>query len=261
MESRKIFFCLIVSILFSLVYLTKALAHDMWINPRAYNLDPGEAVYLTIGYGHHYLIPGGEFMPKKYLDKIYLINPEGKRLKIKSLNGIEYKSDLISKEGTYIIVAVRKGGFFTKTTEGYKRCSKKGLSNVISCKYSIKSAKAIINIGNPKGNIFLKPAGFKLEIIPLINPANLKEGDHLPIKVLFEGKPLPKEYVFATYSGFSSEKNVFAYVTKTNKDGIAKIKIIKSGIWLIIVKHNVPYPNPDECDTISCSTALTFEIK
>ena len=95
MKSRKILFCSLIMVMFSLICLTKVSAHDMWINARAYNLDPGGSVYVTIGYGHHYLIPGGEFMPKKYLDKIYLINPEGKRLKIRSINGIEYKSDVV----------------------------------------------------------------------------------------------------------------------------------------------------------------------
>ena len=230
-RGRYVVFCALIMIIFVGIYSKSAFAHDMWINASCYSPKAGSPVYLTIGWGHHYLIPGGEFMPKEYLDRIYLVDPDGKKLKIKSVNEIEYKSDPILQEGTYLVVVIKKGGFFTKTTEGYKRGhSKKGLKNVISCKYSVKSAKAIINVGKPKGKIFLKPIGSKLEIIPLANPADLKEGDYFPIKVLFDGKPLAKEYVFATYAGFSTEKDAFAYATKTNGSGIAKIKIIKSGI-------------------------------
>ena len=116
-----------------------------------------------------------------------------------------------------------------------------------------------MNIGNGSGDVFSKTLGHKLEIIPLKDPSNLREGDYMPIKVIFEGKPL-RAPVAATYAGFSTDKAI-AYATKTNKEGMAKIKIIKSGIWLVIVKHKVPYPDPAECDTISCSSALTFEVK
>ena len=244
------------------LFCIQASAHDMWLNMRHYSSESGKPAHLTIGYGHYFAGPGGEFMPSEYLDRFYLIDPDGSELKVKSNNEVEYQSEkTLDKTGTYLVVASKKGGFSTKTTEGYKRGrSKKGLKNVISCTYSEKHAKAIVNIGNGSGNVFSGSLGHKLEIVPLKDPSNLSEGDYMPIKVTFEDKPL-RTPVVATYAGFSTEKGVFAYATKTNKEGMAKVKIIKSGIWLVIVKHKVPYPDPEECDTISCSSALTFEVK
>lgn len=245
------------------VFCVQASAHDMWLNMRHYTFDAGKPAYLTIGYGHYFAGPGGEFMPQEYLDNLYMIGPDGRKLKLKPINEVEYQSEKsLTEAGTYLVVASKKGGFFTKTTEGYKRGrSKKGLKNVISCTYSEKYAKAIVNIGNGSGNVFSKTVGHKLEIVPLKDPSNLREGDYMPIKVTFEGKPLRWAPVVATYAGFSTEKNAFAYATKTNKEGMANVKIIKSGIWLLIVEHKVPYPDPEECDKISCSSALTFEVK
>lgn len=240
---------------------SKALAHDMWINLSSYRLKPSDSISLTVGYGHRYLIPGGEFMKRDDVEKIYAIGPDGKKIPLSFINEIESRSEPILKNGTYLVVCTKKGGFFTKTVQGYKRSPKKGLKGVIYCKYSVKNAKAIFCVGSPKGDVFKKRIGLELEIIPLKDPSLLKAGDYLPIKVLFRGKPLSKEYVFATYAGFSSEKNVFAYATKTDSQGIAKVKILRSGIWLVVVRHSVPYPDPKKCDKISCQSALTFEVK
>ena len=81
----------------------------------------------------------------------------------------------------------------------------------------------------------------------------------MSVKVLYNNEPLRTE-LYATYIGFSAE-GAWAYTTKTNKDGIGRIKMLKSGIWLIKAGHTVPYPDSDECDQYSYSATLTFEVK
>ena len=99
-----------------------------------------------------------------------------------------------------------------------------------------------------------------MEIIPLKNPASLRAGDYLPFRVLINGKPF-KGDIFATYAGFSNEKNVFAYATKTDKNGFGKIKILQAGTtWLIKAGFEQPYPDTSECDVESFCSTLTFAI-
>lgn len=64
----------------------------------------------------------------------------------------------LKKEGTYLALAKRKEGFFTKTTEGYKRQSKKGLKNVVQCGYYGMYAKAIVDVEKGEGKIDLNPS-------------------------------------------------------------------------------------------------------
>ena len=116
-----------------------------------------------------------------------------------------------------------------------------------------------MNFGKGSSKILSKPIGHTLEIIPSIDPAQLKEGDYLPLKVIYNNKPLSVE-LYATYVGFSTD-HAWAYVIKTNKKGSGKIKILKSGIWLIKVSHKIPYPDTSECDQYSYSATLTFEVK
>ena len=239
----------------------QASAHVLWLQVRDYTPQVGEEITLTLGYGHY--LPAREFMPGEDLEKIYILDPKGKKIGIKRYSDVEYKGEKpLNREGTYLVVAKKKGGFFTKTTEGYKRGrSKKGLKNVIKCTYSEKYTKAIVNVGEARGKNFSKVLGHDLEIISLADPGNLAEGDYLPVKITFKRKPLAYQPVYATYLGFSTEKAAFAYTTKTNAEGIAKIKIIKSGIWLIKVSYTEPYPDPEECDEYLYETTLTFEIK
>jgi uncharacterized GH25 family protein len=243
------------------VTCNQAAAHDMWLEVRDYTPQVGEEISLTLGYGHY--LPPREFMPSKDLEEIYMLDQKGNKVGIKSYSDVEFKGvKPPKKEGTYVIVAKKKGGFFTKTTEGYKRGqTKKGLKNVIQCTYSAKCSKAIVNVGTAGGKTFSKVIGHDLEIVPLEDPGTVAQGDYLTIKVMFKDKPLPSSHVFATYLGFSTEKNTFAYATKTNKEGLAKIKMLQSGVWLITTYHMEDYPDSSECDQYKFSSTLTFEIR
>ena len=238
-----------------------ACAHDMWLEVRDYTPQTGEDITLTLAYDHYF--PTRGFMDKENLEEIYILDQEGNKITIESYTDVEFKGDKpLRKEGTYVIAAKKKGGFFTKTTEGYKRGqSKKGLKNVIKCTYSAKYSKAIVNVGKAGGKTFSKVLGHDLEIVPLADPGALVQGDYLPIKVLLKGQPLTSNHVFATYMGFSTEKNTFAYATKTNKEGIAKIKMLQSGVWLLTTSYTEHYPDPAECDQYKFSSTLTFEIR
>ena len=239
----------------------QASAHDPWLEVRDYTPTAGEDITLTIANGHHF--PSHGFMAKEDLEEIYILDNKAKKIELRDYSDVEFRGEKpLKDEGTYLVVAEKKGGFFTNTTKGYKRGqSKKGLKNVIECSYSKKYTKAIVNVGKGEGKTFSKALGHELEIIPLENPGNLTEKDYLPVKVILKGKPVPYNHVFATYSGFSTEKNTFAYATKTNKDGIAKIKILKARAGMIATYYKEAYPDPEECDQYKLTSTLTFEVK
>jgi uncharacterized GH25 family protein len=240
---------------------TMASAHDMWIEVRDYTPHTGEEVTMTLGYGHY--LPAREFLPQDYLDEIYVLNPKAKKIDVKKYSEVEYKVDAeLKPAGSYLVVAAQKGRFWTKTTEGYQSGkSKKGLKDVISCTYSAKFGKAIVNMGKGGEGVISKPVGHELEIIPLKDPAALRVGDPLPVKILFREKPVKNHQVLATYVGFSRDKNTFAYATKTNAQGVAVIKMLSAGAWLVATHQKDSYPDISECDTYSLAASLTFEIQ
>ena len=240
-----------------LLFPLAAHAHFPWVNLTDYTPDKGAGLSLTIGWGHHY--PLGGFLKESALEDISLIGPGKTTSKIIYNSEVELQSERgLSQEGTYIVAAQRKAGFYTKTAQGGKPISKKGLDDVIRCSYSHMCMKAVANVG--KGTQVDTVVGHPIEIIPLQNPVNLKAGDYLPIRVLLDGKPYSGD-VFATYMGFSTEKNTFAYATTTDKKGHARIRILEQGIWMIKVAHQIPFPDPQECDVQSYIGTLTLKVE
>jgi uncharacterized GH25 family protein len=232
-------------------------AHFPWINLTDYTPEKGAALNLIISWGHHYPVDG--FLKADALESIALIGPEKDAPKIVRTSEVELQSETsLTREGTYLVAAQRKAGFYTKTAQGGKSASKKGLNDVIRCSYSHMCMKAVANVGKAgRADIVV---GQPIEIIPLENPGNLRAGDYLPIRVVVDGKPYSGD-VLATYAGFSTEKDTFAYATKTNKRGEARIKILQSGIWLVKVCHEIPYTRPEECDIQSYVGTLTFLVE
>ena len=191
----------------------------------------GETTYF-IGYGHKYLSLEERVinLNKDYWSRfkeVMLIAPDGKKVILKPTKGTG--KVVVEKEGTYILAVKSE----RRANEPY------GPSG--------KYAKAILQVGK-KDKGFSQICGHRIEIIPLENPAKIKLGDFLPIKILFEGKPL-STFVYATYTDFKPGKDAFPIMAKSNQKGIAKIKISHKGEWLIYVSHRVDY-----------SAVLTFEI-
>jgi uncharacterized GH25 family protein len=247
--------CLGLTVFFS----TQAFAHYPWVNADGYSLHTGESPKINIGYGHRY--PLGSFLQQEDLEGMVLLDPAGKEVSLKTVNVIEYEpEEALTEPGIYTVAAQRKATFYTKTTEGWKKQNKEGLENVLRCSHSLKSTKALLTVDAEDGAVNKSALGHPLEIIPLANPASLRAGDYFPVQLLLRGKPY-KSKLFATYMGFSTEKDVFAYSSKTDQEGMGKIRILRPGVWLIKAEYQEPYPDQDVCDTESFVATLTLEVK
>ncbi len=252
-----------LAILLAGMVSSNAYAHYLWVNVDNYSAKVGEEITISLGWGHQFPVDGQIAADK--LQRLYLISPEGKEipLNLKSEGGKGLAAPVklkLEKPGSYLVVVEKKSSFVTKTTEGYKYQSQKGLKGVISSSWSEGSAKAVIRVGESSGNSFQKAINQRYQVIPLDDPAGLKEGDYLRVKVTLDGKPYSTS-VYATYAGFSKGKDTFAYTTRTDKEGIAKIKILKSGAWLVKASDEIPYPDTKEADKYSFTSTLTFGIK
>ncbi len=251
-------FVMVLVATFMLLFPIMGEAHDLWLNLSHHYAEVGRDVKAYLGWGHSY--PFSDFLNAEQVAKMQLITPSGKVKALTPATNDPGTKIKVSETGTYIIAVQRKGGYHTKTTTGYTSKSKKESKNVISSGWSEKAAKAILTGEKAGGNAYQKTLGHSIEIIPLADPATLHQGDYLPVKVLFKGKPLAKCYLYGTYVGFSTE-GASAYTIATNKKGEAKIKIITPGIWRILAAHSYPAPDPTLCDEYKYAAALTFEVK
>lgn len=235
-----------------------AWAHFPWVNMANYSLEKGEAAYITLGWGHRY--PLGKLLANKDVEAAFFIDPLGKKQELTATSRFEFAPLFsLNLEGSYVFAAQRKSGFYTKTTRGGKRQSKQGLRNVITCSLSHMSMKGLATVGEKITKVDYT-VGHPLEIIPLTNPATVRAGDYLQVKVLLQGKPYYGR-IYATPMGFSTAKDVFAYTAKTNRQGVGQIRILQPGVWLIKAEYRRPYPDPMVCDEEAFIATLTLEVK
>ncbi len=255
---KKIVWFIVISGLVS----TCLYAHSLWLIVNDYNPSVGQEIVIEIGWGHKF--PVDEQPPAKMVEKmtLFLLDPYGNKIplniKPQGKKGVKPVKVKLNEKGTYLAVLMMKT-FVSKTIEGYFYKPKNELKNVLKSFLYQAVAKAIINVNAPKGNSYKKWLGYPLEIVPLKNPANIKEGEFLPVYSFLNGKPT-KTWVYATYAGFSNLENTFAWATKPGKNMIAKVKILKKGIWLVKTKALLPYKDPRKADNCKLISTLTFEI-
>lgn len=259
----------LISVVFILLLSLTVSAHTLWINITNHN--PfyyekfGAFSKAYFGWGHRF--PADGFLEFKNLEKFNLIHPDGEKEKLVPNSGGFLATDLkFKKQGAYYVEAVKKPGFYTmyekKGKIHHKSGPMTGIDDVILSLYFQEFSKALINTGKGEDKQLLMPLGHKIEFIPLDNPLNLKQGDFFEVQVLFEGKPARFLKVFGTYSGFSN-KDDFAFATTSNRDGIARIRLLKRGNWLLKVNKKLA-PGKEyqgKCFNQSYTATFTFEVE
>lgn len=242
-------------------------AHMLWLNASDYAPKAGESVSIEIGFGHHY--PHDEALKEGRLERVYAVDKTGQEYSVEQVSTCTYRF-MPPSDGLFRIIAVMKPGFVSKTTDGRKMGSKKEYANVVNCFAFRMVATALISVGSPRGDFGVSSKN-PLEIVPLKNPALLKTGDEIPVKVMFQGKPVEGVSVQAANQeqstapgneqGHAGQEHGahqhWAQEVITNGDGIAVIKVTVGGPWLLATSHEVPYEDQMECDRYSYRTSLT----
>ncbi len=251
---KKLAAIIAVSILLILT-ATSTQAHMLWFNTNDYAPDPEETVWLEIGWGHKY--PRHEAINEGWIERVYAVDPNGQEVAVEKIFPAFYRFTPTTK-GTYRIIANLKSGFLSITKKGHKLGSKKDVTDVVSCFQYIMNAMTLIEVGGKKDG-FSRRSEELLEIIPLKDPASLKLGDILPLKIMFQGKPLAETKLQGTYSGFKADgKNHWAVEKDSDSQGVVQVKLTSKGQWMFKTNHKTPYPDKTEADEHSYSTSLTI---
>jgi hypothetical protein len=134
-----------------------------------------------------------------------------------------------------------------------------------------RCAKSLIAVGDDAAKGRDRAIGFRLELVTERNPYALQPGEDLPVRLLFEGKPLAGALVEAS----PLEGKLTHLTARTDSHGRAVFKIPaeRPGAWLLSSVHMVeapsphadspqsaePHPDP-RADWESLWASLTFEI-
>ena len=138
-----------------------------------------------------------------------------------------------------------------------ERKRKKMLEKDVKELYS-KYVKTIFQVGDKQTDSFKIAFGYAVELVPQQNPYSLKSGETIEVLCLKDGKPLTNQFVMSGYE--KDGKAVAAKNVRSNKKGIAKIKLSEKGKWFIKFIQ-MQKSTEKGFDYESKWTTLTFEIK
>ena len=247
-------------ILFSLALVlalpVPAQAHFFWLMPDQ-TAAVGKPGQVEVGFGHKF--PKDEEIKAERLQSVKVIGPDGKELPLTKISTVRYEF-VPPAAGFYLISAQMKPGFVCRTPQGMKMQTKKELPDAEFCFHFDMACKTLVDVGKQSQG-YHQSAKSVLEVMPLQAPNTLKAGGEFPVKVLFQGKPLPGAEITVTHTQWPDPKKQFAVVGKTDAQGEFRLKLDKPGRWLVIAGHKTPYPDKTECDENMYRASLSFEVK
>ena len=118
-----------------------------------------------------------------------------------------------------------------------------------------KYVKIYLQSGQKRSRNHSQPLGLKIEIVPLKNPYRLHAGDSLPVRVLYDGRPLAGLELHAGSDARNSEASDHV----TDSGGKAVIPLSTSGRWYIRGIHLQQVDKEDHSYESYWAT-LTFEV-
>jgi uncharacterized GH25 family protein len=250
-------------------------AHDFWVQPSDYWTSPLTAVAFSMQVGH------GPFrqrspIPISRIARFETIGMDGSKIDLHDRLQVGGPADdghfAFSKPGTYVLVmetdaraqshlpAVRFNDYLkveglTPALEQRERTQRMGADG--SENYS-RRAKCLVQVGPPEAGSqaqVTEPLGLLLEIVPEQNPYAAPQSAALPVRVIYEDRPLAGALVKLT----NLEHDEVPFETHvTDRDGRAIFAMPTHGAWLLNVIWTKVLPNTRETDFETVFSSLSF---
>ncbi|WP_174296298.1 DUF4198 domain-containing protein [Sphingomonas bacterium] len=252
-------------------------AHEMWLQPSASVVRPGETVDVAMLVGD-----AADVTPWKFAwDKLHSFKSYGPEGIIDQHAAILPVTDRTPSNaslrwetpGTYILVLETYHAAIELPADKFNAyIIEDGLAAAITQRqrtattdrpgrelYS-RRVKALIQVGDTVSDEVLQPIGETLEIVPERNPFARGTDPRMPIRVVFEGRPLPGALVALTALGTGAKP---LETRITDAGGHAAFDIARRGNWLISVVWTRPMTDvrAADYDTIFASLSFGFNGK
>ncbi|MET0533925.1 MAG: DUF4198 domain-containing protein [Steroidobacter sp.] len=250
-----------------------ASAHEFWLQPEQFSWQPNESIPLSLLTGHGVESERSK-IPARRILRLDAAGPSGQTLDLRSnlhLGGVAGDAELtFGAPGAYVVVLATdnqaRSDLPAERFNNYLRAE--GLTPALTAReltgrtyaegserYS-RQAKAIVRVGAPGDQSQVtRPHGLRLEIVPEVSPYAVPRSSQLPVRVWFEGKPLPGALVKMSYLARGSEA-VDSHIT--DADGRVVFDMPSQGHWLLHAAWTQPLPSADEADFDTVFASLTF---
>lgn len=244
-----------------------AQAHDFWIQPSTFRPAVGSVVKVRLRVGEHY---SGDPVPRNNskIESFEAVTSKGRQqiggtdqsdpagmflVRAPGSTVISYRSkpsfveltpekinQYIREEGLDWIreMRIRKGETAKPWKEGFSRC-----------------AKSLLRTGTGPAKGFDQPTGLRLELIPEKDPYTLAVNGKMPLRLLFEGRPLKGTLII----GLNEKDPSKRVEARSDRHGRVVLQLPLGGNWMIKAVHVIPAPAGMEADWESLWASVTFQ--
>jgi hypothetical protein len=248
------------------------LAHDLYLMPQRYRLEAGRPVTIAFHNGDDFPVPDRPPKLENVLDGAVVAAHGRSPLANLRVDGkvLLAEATLTQAGSAYAISRTRPNLIELQPLAFEEYLRHEGLTGVIAWRsqhqeaakpgrerYS-KYVKSLLSTGQPS-DFYREPVGFPIEIVPTQNPAAVRPGARLPVRVLLRGRPaadLQIEVAWLTADG----KFGRAVAGRTAPDGTLTIPITAAGTWKLHTVAMERCSEPAVADWESLWSSLTFEI-
>ncbi|MDQ0008873.1 hypothetical protein J2T07_001032 [Luteibacter jiangsuensis] len=250
-------------------------AHDFWVQPQAFQVQPVQATPLTLQVGH------GPYRQRSpiALQRIVRFQVTGPSDRSVDLHGALHLGDVagdgdvaLPRAGTYLLAletdnraqshlpSLRFNDYLTVEglTPAWERRRREGRMDVDETEIYSRHAKAIMQSGpfdTAAQASVTAPLGLTLEIVPDINPYALPRPRTLPVRVFYQGHALPGATVKFTDLDHDDAP---VEVHVTDAAGRASFAMPTAGRWLLNTIWIRALPTDAEADYETDFSSLSF---
>lgn len=244
-------------------------AHDMWIEPTSFLADTGKIIGVRLRVGQDFL---GDPIPRDpaLIERFISIDSSGNK-PVYGRDGAEPAGLLRVAEPGVLILGYqsRPMPLVSPAAKFNQYLKEEGLNAIAELRASrnqtgsearetfSRCAKSLLYNGMPTDAQADRVLGFTLELVTEKNPYTLRAGQDLPVRLIYEDRPLPGTLVVAM-----NRANPAARMTaRTDKNGRVTFQLPQDGVWLIKAVHMIPSPAGAGAEWASFWASTTFELK
>jgi len=243
-------------------------AHDMWIEPATFAPDAGEIVGVRLRVGQDLL---GDPIPRDpALLRQFVVDDAEGRKPVVGRDGLDPAGYVrASVAGLLILGYYSHPSAVELPAEKFNQYLKdEGLDSVVALRATrgqsgaaaremfTRCAKSLLLSGPSSAKQGDHALGFALELVAERNPYALAAGQDLPVRLTYENQPLAGALVVAMNQSNPAERQA----VRSDKDGRARFRISRSGMWLIKAVHMAEAPRGSKADWASYWASLTFAL-
>lgn len=241
-------------------------AHDMWIEPSSFHLQPGQIAGTRLRVGQDLI---GDPLPRDpSLVNQFIVEDAAGRRHVPGRVGAD-PAGLVraGAPGVMVVGYLSNPSTAEQTTDKFNQYLKEeGLeaaarshgyrprTGATVSELFARCAKSLLVTGAP-GAQSDRTLGFTLELVAEKNPYSLGADDELPIRLTYEGRPLEGALVVAMNRLNAGEK----LRARTGKDGRVRFRLGGGGMWMVKAVHLVPAQKGAGPEWMSYWASLTFE--